>query len=124
MATDDNGDSVHQFVMECHKISTEAQFIMDSLPNTETPAVERVTHQLDTIRDVLLGLNDPHLSGNMLGALITYDLAIYKRQAVIELLKSCTTIVTLYPGLDARRDNFLQAAMARELFEYSSGNKG
>ncbi|KAJ7448555.1 hypothetical protein FB451DRAFT_1532788 [Mycena latifolia] len=72
MATDDNGDSVHQFLMECHKISTEAQFTVDSLPNAETPAVERVTHQLDTIRDILLGLNDPHLSGDTLEAVIAY----------------------------------------------------
>ncbi|KAJ7443461.1 hypothetical protein FB451DRAFT_1190078 [Mycena latifolia] len=66
MAIDDNGDSVHQFLMECHKISTEAQFTVDSLPNAETPAVERVTYQLDAIRDILLGLNDPHLSGDTL----------------------------------------------------------
>ncbi|KAJ7452222.1 hypothetical protein FB451DRAFT_1185806 [Mycena latifolia] len=70
MATNDNGDSVHQFLMECHEISAEAQFIVYSLPNAETPAVERVTHQLDAIRDILLGLNDPHLSGDTLGALI------------------------------------------------------
>ncbi|KAJ7466540.1 hypothetical protein FB451DRAFT_1178687 [Mycena latifolia] len=43
MATDDNGDSVHQFLMECHGMSTEAQFIVYSLPNAETPAVERPT---------------------------------------------------------------------------------
>ncbi|KAJ7444034.1 hypothetical protein FB451DRAFT_1434875 [Mycena latifolia] len=70
-ATDDNGDC-HQFLMECHKISTEAQFTVDSLPNAETPAVERITHQLDTIRDILLGLNDPHLSGDTLEAVIAY----------------------------------------------------
>ncbi|KAJ6554736.1 hypothetical protein B0H19DRAFT_927723 [Mycena capillaripes] len=68
-----SGDSVRHFLMECHRISTETQFIVDSLPNAETPAVERVTHQLDAIRDILTSLNDPYLQGDDLDALIFYD---------------------------------------------------
>ena len=62
--------------MECHKISTEAQFIVDSLPNAETPAVERVTHQLDAIREILTGLTDPHLHGAALDDLISYVVSL------------------------------------------------
>ncbi|KAJ7459642.1 hypothetical protein B0H11DRAFT_1737075 [Mycena galericulata] len=39
-------DDIHNFLMEAHRISQEAQFIVDSLPNAQLPAVERVTHQL------------------------------------------------------------------------------
>ncbi|KAJ6624606.1 hypothetical protein B0H10DRAFT_1908466 [Mycena sp. CBHHK59/15] len=35
-------DDIHQFFMEAHRISQEAQFIVDSLPNAEQPAVERL----------------------------------------------------------------------------------
>ncbi|KAJ6603094.1 hypothetical protein B0H10DRAFT_2061067 [Mycena sp. CBHHK59/15] len=41
-----SSDDVHNFLMEAHRISQEAQFIVDSLPNAEQPAVERVLHQL------------------------------------------------------------------------------
>ncbi|KAJ7153363.1 hypothetical protein C8R46DRAFT_826528, partial [Mycena filopes] len=54
------------FLTECHTISTEAQFIVDLLPNAETAAVERVTHQLDAIQDILVGLQDPHLGDGTL----------------------------------------------------------
>ncbi|KAJ6467135.1 hypothetical protein C8R47DRAFT_990495 [Mycena vitilis] len=74
MSADDTGDSVRHFLMECHRISSEAQFIVDSLPNAETPAVERVTHQLDAIRDILIGLHDPYLQGDDLETLIDYRL--------------------------------------------------
>ncbi|KAJ7761442.1 hypothetical protein B0H16DRAFT_1414953 [Mycena metata] len=53
-------DNVHHFLMEAHHIAQEAQFIIDSLPNAETPAVERVTHQLSAIRTILSTLDDPH----------------------------------------------------------------
>jgi hypothetical protein len=52
-------DAAHHFFMESHRIATEAQFIIDSLPNAEIPAVERIVRQLDSIRTILLSLNDP-----------------------------------------------------------------
>ncbi|KAJ7836589.1 hypothetical protein B0H14DRAFT_2589654 [Mycena olivaceomarginata] len=51
--TDDTENFVRHFLMECHKTSSEAQFIEDSLPNAETPTVERVAHQLDVIQEIL-----------------------------------------------------------------------
>ncbi|KAJ6601829.1 hypothetical protein DFH09DRAFT_900107 [Mycena vulgaris] len=36
-----NNDPVHTFLMEAHNIIVQAQFIMDSLPNVELPAVEQ-----------------------------------------------------------------------------------
>ena len=69
---DDTEDSVRHFLMECHRISSEAQFIVDSLPNAETPAVERVAHQLDAIQEILVGVNDPYLPGETLDSLILY----------------------------------------------------
>jgi hypothetical protein len=52
-------DAAHHFFMESHWITTEAQFIIDSLPNVEFPAVECIVRQLDSIRTILLNLNDP-----------------------------------------------------------------
>ncbi|KAF7353177.1 Ethylene-and jasmonate-responsive plant defensin [Mycena sanguinolenta] len=76
---DETEDSVRHFLMECHKISIEAQFIVDSLPNAETPAVERVTHQLDAIQEILVGLNDPYLHGEDLDSLILYVTSLLSR---------------------------------------------
>ncbi|KAI0040528.1 hypothetical protein FA95DRAFT_1502737 [Auriscalpium vulgare] len=50
---------VHTFLVEAHKISVEANFIIQSLPNVETPAVERICLQLEAIRRVLTNLDDP-----------------------------------------------------------------
>ena len=52
-------DDVHHFFLESHRIATEAQFVIDSLPNADIPAVERAVRQLDSIRSILLSLNDP-----------------------------------------------------------------
>ncbi|KAJ7932215.1 hypothetical protein B0H13DRAFT_2227817 [Mycena leptocephala] len=40
--------------MEAHHISVQAQFIVDSLPNADNPAVERSTHQLGAVWRVVL----------------------------------------------------------------------
>ncbi|KAI0059749.1 hypothetical protein BV25DRAFT_1808530 [Artomyces pyxidatus] len=53
---------IHIFFMEAHQISIEAQFIIDSLPNAEYAAVERICLQLHAIRRVLVHLNDPYTS--------------------------------------------------------------
>ncbi|KAJ6612469.1 hypothetical protein B0H10DRAFT_1807429, partial [Mycena sp. CBHHK59/15] len=46
-----------------------AQFIVDSLPNAEQPAVERLTHQLSAIRTILATLDDPAIDAAMLSDL-------------------------------------------------------
>ncbi|KAJ7300686.1 hypothetical protein DFH08DRAFT_828236 [Mycena albidolilacea] len=47
-------DNVHNFLMEAHRISQEAQFIVDSLPNAEQPAVERdITWAMGVSRQTL-----------------------------------------------------------------------
>ncbi|KAJ7149994.1 hypothetical protein C8R46DRAFT_836031, partial [Mycena filopes] len=47
------------FLMEAHNICVQAQFIVDSLPNAELPAVERSTHQLGAVRQIVVGIVDP-----------------------------------------------------------------
>lgn len=58
MPETDNHDGIHHFFMESHHIATEAQFIIDSLPNAENAAVERIVRQLDAVRTILLCLDD------------------------------------------------------------------
>lgn len=67
-----NHDNVHNFLMEAHRISQEAQFIVDSLPNAEQKAVERVTHQLSAMRTILSTLDDPHSDPESLEALMNF----------------------------------------------------
>ncbi|KAF8171358.1 hypothetical protein K438DRAFT_1773205 [Mycena galopus ATCC 62051] len=55
----DAGHEAHAFFMECNQISNKAQCLMDALPNVETAAVERLHHQLNAIKVILLDLNDP-----------------------------------------------------------------
>ncbi|KAK0447011.1 uncharacterized protein EV420DRAFT_1313672 [Desarmillaria tabescens] len=57
-----NTDPIHQFLIECHNISSQATFMVDSLPNAETTAVERVVHQLYAIRTILHSLDDHQMS--------------------------------------------------------------
>lgn len=65
-------DPFHHFFMESHKICSEAQFIISSLPNVEQPAVERATHQLDAIRTILSNLNDEKTSPEQASDLLEY----------------------------------------------------
>jgi hypothetical protein len=71
-ASHENHDAVHHFFMESHKITTEAQFIIDSLPNADLAAVERTVHRLDAIRLILSNLNDPLSSAEKLEELTSY----------------------------------------------------
>ncbi|KAJ7061727.1 hypothetical protein C8F01DRAFT_987120 [Mycena amicta] len=41
------------FYMEADRLSMDAQFIVDSLPNAEFPAVERSAHQLGALRQIV-----------------------------------------------------------------------
>ncbi|KAF8207865.1 hypothetical protein K438DRAFT_1575587 [Mycena galopus ATCC 62051] len=58
----DADHEAHTFFMECNKISNEAQFLVDALPNVEIQAAERLHRQLNAIKVILLDLNDPHSS--------------------------------------------------------------
>ncbi|KAJ7938770.1 hypothetical protein B0H13DRAFT_1851357 [Mycena leptocephala] len=62
-------DEARHFFMECHQISNESQFLVDSLP-FETAVVERACRQLNAIRVILLALNDPHSSAQQMADLI------------------------------------------------------
>lgn len=57
-----NSDPVHTFLMESHNICVEAQFVVDSLPNAELPAVERSTHQLSAIRQIVAIIDDDNIT--------------------------------------------------------------
>ncbi|KAF7360009.1 Integrase catalytic domain-containing protein [Mycena venus] len=59
-------DPVHNFLMEAYNITTQAQFIIDSLPNAEFPAVERSSHQLKAIQQILCTIEDPQLTDEAL----------------------------------------------------------
>ena len=50
--------TITQFYIESHRVATEAHFIIQSLPNSTTAAVERIVHQLDAIRQILVRLDD------------------------------------------------------------------
>lgn len=65
-------EGIQQFYLEAQRICDEAQFIIDSLPNVETPAVERSIHQLDAIHNILLQIQDPYSTPADLNTLITY----------------------------------------------------
>ncbi|KAK0445049.1 uncharacterized protein EV420DRAFT_1277130 [Desarmillaria tabescens] len=52
-------DPIYQFFTESHKITSEAQFIINSFPNTDSAAVERIVHQLIAIRTILHSFHDP-----------------------------------------------------------------
>jgi hypothetical protein len=64
--------------MECHQISNEAQFLVDSLPNVHTAAVERASRQLNAIRVILIALEDPDSDAASIDNLVAYvDSLIY-----------------------------------------------
>lgn len=53
-------DTLHQFFIESHRIATEAQFIIDSLPNADIPAVERILGQLNALLSIFISIDDPY----------------------------------------------------------------
>ncbi len=65
-------ESITQFYIEAHRICTEAQFIINSLPNAEVPAAERIVRQLHVIHNIMLHLHDPLATAEELRDLITY----------------------------------------------------
>ncbi|KAJ7725804.1 hypothetical protein B0H16DRAFT_1332570 [Mycena metata] len=57
-----NNDPVHTFLMEAHNICVQAQFIVDSFPNADLPAVERSTHQLSAVRQIVVAIVGPEFT--------------------------------------------------------------
>ncbi|KAF8197212.1 hypothetical protein K438DRAFT_1760005 [Mycena galopus ATCC 62051] len=56
-----DADADHEartFFMKCNQISNKAQFLMNTLPNVETEAVEHLHRQLNAIKVILLDLNN------------------------------------------------------------------
>ena len=56
----DTAPGVHRFLVDAHRVSREALFIIMSLPNADRAAVERTARQLDAVRRVLMNLDDPY----------------------------------------------------------------
>ncbi|RDX40695.1 hypothetical protein OH76DRAFT_1450524 [Lentinus brumalis] len=67
-------DPLTQFFIEAHRIVTEANFVVTSLPNAEIAAVERSVHQLEAIREILLHIDqdDPHSPPEDIEHLLSY----------------------------------------------------
>lgn len=61
-APGDGSDSIDSFLYQADKLTREARFIVDSLPNAEVFAVERAVRQLRAIHLVLINLDDEWLS--------------------------------------------------------------
>ena len=51
-------DAITQFYIESHRVACEAHFLINSLPNAELAAAERLVLQLEAIREILSGLDD------------------------------------------------------------------
>lgn len=58
MASTDS-DEVHHFLAECHRLTSQANFLIDSIPNAETEATESMIRKLYAVRSILHDLNDP-----------------------------------------------------------------
>ncbi|KAK0488245.1 hypothetical protein EDD18DRAFT_1081664 [Armillaria luteobubalina] len=57
-----NTDPIHQFLIKCHSISSQATFMADSLPNAETTTVEQVIQQLYAMQTILHSLDDHQMT--------------------------------------------------------------
>ncbi|KAJ7235765.1 hypothetical protein C8J57DRAFT_1728439 [Mycena rebaudengoi] len=64
-------DEIRHFFKECHQITSEAQFLVDSLPHAEIE-VERAIRQLNAVRVILVALNDPHSTAEQIEHLAHY----------------------------------------------------
>ncbi|KAJ7258328.1 hypothetical protein C8J57DRAFT_534716 [Mycena rebaudengoi] len=72
MNNNEGRDEIRHFFKECHQITSEAQFLVNSLPHAETEAVERATRQLNAVRVTLVALNDPHSTAEQIEHLAHY----------------------------------------------------
>lgn len=69
---EDHDAAVHAFLIQSHRVATEAQFIVDSLPNADPASVRRAVTQLDSIKTVLLNLHDEATTQEELAELVFY----------------------------------------------------
>ena len=63
---------VTQFFLECEKISSKAQFFIDSIPNANVASAKCLIHQLLAIWTILHNLDDLFTSVEATEELITY----------------------------------------------------
>lgn len=57
-----NNDGVHLLLMELYRASSEAENLIDSIPNVETAAVEHSASRLRALRDLLFSMEDEQTS--------------------------------------------------------------
>jgi hypothetical protein len=70
-------DPVENFFVSAETICTDAQFVIDSLPNADRFAAERSLRQLSAIQIVLGGMDDPHTSPERIVLLLNYVAGLY-----------------------------------------------
>lgn len=66
----EEADATHTFFIHADRMIKDAQFIVDSLPNTEISSVECALRQLHAIHLVLINLDDEWLEEEEIGMLI------------------------------------------------------
>lgn len=69
-------DPIHTFLLHADRMVRDAQFIVDSLPNVETFAVERSLRQLHAIHLVLINMDDVFLEPSQITGLIEVVLGV------------------------------------------------
>lgn len=58
----EDAEGVHQFLLHCHHVATEARFLVNSLPNVEIPAARRSAALLQAALAALGVLDDPWIT--------------------------------------------------------------
>lgn len=58
----EDAEGVHQFLLHCHHVTTEARFLVNSLPNVEIPAARRSASLLQAALAALSILDDPWIN--------------------------------------------------------------
>lgn len=66
------GDTVEHFFCEAHHLTSEAKFIINSIPNAEIRAVESIVHKLYAVPNILQDLVDPASTAEQLEYLVSY----------------------------------------------------
>lgn len=62
---------VHRFLVNSYQITREARFVVMSIPNADRTAVERFIRQLESIRRILVNLDDRYLTQDDIAEMIT-----------------------------------------------------
>lgn len=90
MASSDS-DEVHHFLAECHRLTSQANFLIDSIPNADTEAVESMIRKLYAVRSVLHDLDDPLTTGEEIQRLCDF---IESKIHPLELFFECPPLPT------------------------------